>query len=99
VVVKRQGYDILVRPLLTEKMTALRERANKVGFVVRADANRIEIKRAVESALKVKVEDVNVLKVRGKTKRLGRFSGRRPDWKKAIVTLKEGEKLELYESV
>ena len=95
----RRTQDILVRPFLTEKMTAMRETANKVGFIVRADANRIEIKRAVETVLKVKVEKVNVLNVMGKIKRLGRFAGKRPDWKKAIVTLKEGEKLEMYESV
>ncbi len=96
---KRDPYDILIRPLLTEKITSLRESANKVGFVVRSDANRVEVKRAVESALKVRVERVNIINVLGKTKRLGRFVGRRPSWKKAIVTLKEGEKLELYESV
>ena len=95
----RRTQDILVRPFLTEKMTAMREGANKVGFIVRGDANRIEIKRAVETVLKVKVEKVNVLNVMGKIKRLGRFAGKRPDWKKAIVTLKEGEKLDMYESV
>jgi large subunit ribosomal protein L23 len=96
---RRGSQEILIRPFLTEKMTALRERGNKVGFIVRSDANRIEIKRAVESALKVKVEQVNVINVLGKIKRLGRFAGKRPDWKKAIVTLKEGEKLDMYESV
>jgi large subunit ribosomal protein L23 len=96
---KRNQYSVLVQPLLTEKITALRESANQVGFLVRRDANRVQIKRAVESALKVRVERVNVMTVKGKTKRLGRFSGKRPDWKKAIVTLKKGEKLELYESV
>jgi large subunit ribosomal protein L23 len=95
---KRTPYEILIQPLLTEKITAMREQANKVGFLVRRDANRIEIKQAVEAALKVKVERVHVINIMGKTKRLGRFSGKRPDWKKAIVTLKEGEKLELYES-
>ena len=94
----RDPYTVLVRPLLTEKITAMRESGNKVAFLVRRDSNRIEIKRAVESVLKVKVERVNVMNVRGKTKRLGRFVGKRPDWKKAVVTLKEGEKLELYES-
>jgi large subunit ribosomal protein L23 len=92
----RQG--VLIQPLLTEKITALRETHNKVGFLVRRDANRIEIKRAVESVLKVRVERVNVINVPGKLKRMGRFAGRRPDWKKAIVTLKAGEKLEMYES-
>jgi len=93
----KQGlHDVLVRPLLTEKITAMRESGNKVGFVVRAEANRIQIKRAVESALKVRVERVNVLNVMGKTKRLGRFAGKKPDWKKAIVTIAEGQKIERY---
>lgn len=96
---KREPYDVLIQPLLTEKITAMRESHNKVGFLVRRDANRIQIKQAVEAALKVRVERVNVLNVMGKKKRLGRFVGKRPDWKKAIVTLKKGEKLELYESV
>lgn len=91
-------HEILVQPLLTEKITALREQTNTVGFVVHPDANRVQIKQAVETLLKVKVEKVNVLNVQGKVKRLGRFSGRRSDWKKAFVTLKKGEKLELYES-
>ncbi len=91
-------YQVLIQPLLTEKITALREKANTVGFVVHPDANRLQIKRAVEALLKVKVERVNVMNVRGKLKRLGRFSGKRSDWKKAFVTLKAGEKLEMYES-
>ncbi|MCA1958798.1 MAG: 50S ribosomal protein L23 [Nitrospira sp.] len=91
-------HEVLVQPLLTEKITALREQTNTVGFVVHPDANRVQIKQAVETLLKVKVEKVNVLTVQGKVKRLGRFSGRRSDWKKAFVTLKKGEKLELYES-
>jgi large subunit ribosomal protein L23 len=91
-------HAVLVRPLLTEKMTALRESSNQVGFMVRAGANRVQIKQAVEALLKVKVERVNVMTVKGKIKRLGRFAGKRSDWKKAIVTLKKGEKLELYES-
>jgi large subunit ribosomal protein L23 len=94
----RSPYEVLIQPLLTEKITAMRESANKVAFLVKPDANRIEIKRAVEAALKVKVLRVNVMNIAGKTKRLGRFAGKRPDWKKAIVTLKAGEKLELYES-
>ncbi|RMH04395.1 MAG: 50S ribosomal protein L23 [Nitrospirae bacterium] len=96
--VKRDPVDILIRPLLTEKMTALQERCNQVAFVVAKDATRIEIRRAVEAVLNVKVKSVNVINVLGKQKRQGRFMGRRPSWKKAIITLKEGEKLELYES-
>lgn len=91
-------HSILVRPLLTEKITGLREQSNTVGFVVHAEANRVQIKQAVEALLKVKVEKVNVLNMPGKLKRLGRFSGRRSDWKKAFVTLKKGEKLAMYES-
>ena len=91
-------HSILIQPLLTEKITALREGSNTVGFLVHPEANRVQIKQAVEMLLKVKVERVNVLNVQGKIKRLGRFSGKRSDWKKAFVKLKEGEKLELYES-
>lgn len=91
-------HRVLVQPLLTEKITGLRESTNTVGFVVHPEANRVQIKQAVEALLKVKVEKVNIMNVRGKVKRLGRFSGKRSDWKKAFVTLKEGEKLEMYES-
>ncbi len=95
---KIEMHAVLIQPLLTEKITSLREKTNTVGFIVHPDANRVQIKQAVESLLKVKVEKVNVLNIRGKVKRLGRFSGRRSDWKKAFVTLKKGEKLEMYES-
>jgi large subunit ribosomal protein L23 len=96
--VKIEMHSVLVQPLLTEKITGLREKTNTVGFIVHPGANRLQIKQAVETLLKVKVEKVNVLNIRGKVKRLGRFSGRRSDWKKAFVTLKKGEKLEMYES-
>jgi large subunit ribosomal protein L23 len=91
-------HSVLIQPLLTEKVTSLRESSNTVGFLVHPAANRVQIKQAVETLLTVKVERVNVLNVQGKIKRLGRFSGKRSDWKKAFVKLKEGEKLELYES-
>lgn len=91
-------HDILVRPLLTEKITGLRDVKNCVAFIVKKHATRLEVQRAVEKALKVRVESVNVMNVKGKRKRQGRFVGKRADWRKAIVTLKEGEKLELYES-
>jgi large subunit ribosomal protein L23 len=91
-------HGILLQPLLTEKITAMREATNTVAFLVHRDANRLQIKQAVETLLKVKVERVNVMNVLGKVKRLGRFSGKRSDWKKAFVKLKQGEKLELYES-
>ncbi len=95
---KANSHRVLIRPLLTEKITGLREKTNTVGFVVHPEANRIQIRQAVEELLKVKVEKINVMNIRGKVKKLGRFSGRRSDWKKALVTLKEGEKLEMYES-
>ena len=91
-------HSVLIQPFLTEKVTAMREASNTVSFLVHPAANRVQIKQAVEALLKVKVDRVNVLNVQGKVKRLGRFSGKRADWKKAFVKLKEGEKLELYES-
>jgi large subunit ribosomal protein L23 len=95
---KMDLHAVLVQPLLTEKITGLREQTNTVGFMVHPEANRVQIRQAVEALLKVKVEKVNVMNVRGKVKRLGRFAGKRSDWKKAFVTLKKGEKLEMYES-
>lgn len=92
-------HQVLIQPLLTEKITALREQGNTVGFLVHPNANKIQIRQAVETLLKVKVARVNVVNTQGKVKHLGRFVGRRSDWKKAFVTLKPGEKLELYESV
>ena len=94
---KLGDHDVLLHPLLTEKSTALREGQNKFEFVVHPSANKIAVKLAVERVLNVKVIDVNMLNVRGKIKRVGRFEGQRPAWKKAIVTLKAGEKLELFE--
>ena len=90
-------HDLILRPLVTEKSTAMREDENKVCFVVRRDANRVEIKTAIEATLNVKVKKVNVLNMTGKTKRLNRFVGKRRDWKKAIVTLHKGEKVDLFE--
>jgi len=90
-------HDILIQPLITEKATELRENLNKVAFVVHPKANKHMVKRAVEELLKVKVEKVNIMNMRGKKKALGRFEGKRPDWKKAIVTLKKGEKIDIFE--
>ncbi len=95
---KMDPHDILIRPLLTEKITTLRDQKNCVSFVVSSRATRIDIGHAVESVLKAKVKSVNVMNVKGKPKRQGRFVGRRANWKKAIVTLVEGEKVDLYES-
>ena len=91
--------EVLKGPMLTEKGTLLKERDNKVLFRVAPGANKIEIKKAVEEMFKVKVEGVRTINCKGKLKRMGRYQGRRPDWKKAVVTLKEGEKLEFIEGV
>lgn len=93
----REAYQIIRRPLITEKGTDLKDQTNQYLFEVAGDANKIEIKRAVESLFRVKVRQVRTLSVKGKTKRLGRFVGRTSDWKKAIATLKEGETIEFFE--
>jgi large subunit ribosomal protein L23 len=85
--------DVIRRPLITEKTTTLREDGRTVVFEVAREANKIDIKRAVESLLGAKVSDVRTAQAHGKMKRQGRFVGRRPDWKKAYVTLRQGEKL------
>jgi len=90
--------DILKRPVITEKSMALQEE-NKYTFVVDLNANKVEIKKAVEELFKVKVEKVRTMRVKGKLKRVRNVVGRRPDIKKAIVTLKEGDKIELFEGV
>jgi large subunit ribosomal protein L23 len=90
-------YDVLVGPLLTEKGATMKEMENKILFRVARHANKIEIKKAVEEIFKVKVDRVSTINCKGKKKRMGRYEGRRSDWKKAIVTLKEGEKLEVIE--
>jgi large subunit ribosomal protein L23 len=84
--------QIIRRPLVTEKSTILREAENVLAFEVDPKANKIEVKKAVEELFKVKVEDVRLFNVRGKMKRLGRWAGKRRDWRKAYVRLKEGEK-------
>ncbi len=92
-------YSVLLAPLLTEKGTMLKEKDNKVVFKVANVSNKIEIKQAVEEIFKVKVERVTTINYRGKVKRMGRHEGKRPNWKKAIVTLKKGEKLDFIEGV
>lgn len=92
------SYDILIRPLLTEKITAIRESKNVAVFAVHRRATRVDVRLAVEKVFAVKVDSVNVMNVRGKKKRQGRYLGKRSDWRKAFVTLKDGEKFELYES-
>lgn len=84
--------QIIRRPLVTEKSTILREDGNVIAFEVDPHANKIEVKKAVEELFKVKVEEVRLFNVRGKMKRMGRWVGKRRDWRKAYVRLKEGEK-------
>jgi large subunit ribosomal protein L23 len=94
-----RAHQVVLSPLLTEKGTRLKEEGNQYLFRVARTANKVEIKRAIEQLFKVTVLEVRTTRVRGKVKRLGRFQGRRPDWKKAIATLKAGQSIELYEGV
>ena len=84
--------------MLTEKITSIRETKNAIAFAVDGKATKIDVRRAVEKVFQVKVASVNVQNVLGKRKRQGRYLGKRADWRKAIVTLREGEKIDLYES-
>jgi len=88
-----RAHEVLRLPVITEKSTHLKESQRTMTFKVARDANKSEIKEAVERIFKVKVESVRTANFHGKTRRQGRFSGRRPDWKKAYVTLREGEKM------
>ncbi len=90
-------YDVLRAPLMTEKSMMLREEGNKYVFRVHPDANKYQIKQAVETAFKVKVEKINTMNVTGKKKRLGRYQGKKSNWKKAVITLPEGQSIEYFE--
>jgi large subunit ribosomal protein L23 len=91
--------DVIKRPLITEKATLLKGTSNAVLFAVDTRANKKEVREAVEKLFKVKVVDVRTMTVPGKVKRRGRTAGLRPGWKKAVVTLKEGDKIEFFEGV
>jgi large subunit ribosomal protein L23 len=95
------NHQVIRRPLLTEKTTLLRESgSNVIAFEVDVDANKVEVKRAVEELFKVKVDVVRLANVRGKVKRMGRYEGKRRDWRKAYVRLKDGEKVpDFFEGV
>lgn len=92
-------YSIIKAPLITEKATLLKETQNKYAFKVDLAADKEAIRRAVETLFKVEVCSVRTLIARGKDKRYGRHTGRRPNWKKAVVELKEGQKIEFFEGV
>jgi len=92
-------YDIIKRPLITEKTNLQKEAANQVTFEVDRRANRIEIQRAVEKIFNVKVAKTRTLRVVGKIKRRGRILSKRKDWKKAVITLMPGERIDFFEGV
>ena len=91
----REPRQVIIRPLMTEKAMRLKEDLNMVTFQVRPDANKVEIRNAVEAVFNVKVASVRTAAYEGKLKRMGRHQGRRTDWKKAVVTLRPGHKIEL----
>ncbi len=93
-----RGHQVLVRPIITEKNTLLNEQGKYV-FEVIGDANKIQVKQAVEEVFKVTVIGVNVLRVPGKMRRSGRTAGMTRSWKKAVVTLEAGERIELFQGV
>jgi large subunit ribosomal protein L23 len=93
----KEPQKIIRRPLVTEKSTRQKDEGHQYVFEVARNANKIEIQSAVELLFKVKVNNVRTLNVLGKMKRLGRKFGKRPDWKKAIVTLREGDRIDFFE--
>jgi large subunit ribosomal protein L23 len=90
-------FQVIKQPHITEKAGIQKEVANQVVFKVARDANKIEIKRAVETFFKTKVVEVRTMSVRGKQRRMGRSVGKKPDWKKAIVKLAPGESIEFFD--
>lgn len=94
----KHAREILIAPLITEKTTALKNSNNSYTFKVSINANKIEIQKAIEHIFNVSVTDVNTIRQRGKVKRMGRFSGKKADWKKAIVKLKPGDTIADFES-
>jgi large subunit ribosomal protein L23 len=92
----KETYQIIRRPLITEKSTRQKDENHQYAFEVHRDANKVEIQSAVERLFKVKVLEVRTCNVLGKVKRLGRRYGKRLDWKKAIVTLKEGDRIDFF---
>ncbi|MGD9825732.1 50S ribosomal protein L23 [Desulfobacter sp.] len=92
-------YDILRGPVVTEKTTLQKEMFNQVTFKVATDANRVEIKNAVEKAFNAQVKQVRTVQVKGKTRQRGRIIGKKKDWKKAVVTLMPGQRIDFFEGV
>ncbi|MGB6009718.1 MAG: 50S ribosomal protein L23 [Desulfobacterales bacterium] len=92
-------FDLIRRPLITEKTNIQKESYNQITFEVDRNANRVEIKRAIQDIFKVKVASVKTIQVKGKTKQRGRITGKRRDWKKAIVKLMPGERIDFFDGV
>ncbi len=90
-------YDVIRRPLMTEKSMKQKEKFNQFSFEVDRGANRIEVRRAIEQIFNVKVAAVRTVQIKGKIKQRGRITGKRKDWKKAIVTLMPGERIPFFE--
>jgi large subunit ribosomal protein L23 len=95
----KEAHQIIQRPLITEKSNRQKEQRNQIAFIVNPKANKIEIRQAVEKLFKVKVLNVHTMNIVGKQKRVGRFMGWTSDLKKAIVTLREGDRIEFFEGV
>ena len=92
-------YSVLEKPLITEKSTMMQEHGNRVMFQVKRSANKLQIKEAVQNIFNVTVLDVNTINVKPKTQRFGRHQGQTKAWKKAIVLLKEGDRIDFFEGV
>jgi large subunit ribosomal protein L23 len=92
-------YQIVKKPLITEKGTKQKDQSNQVAFEVDRGANKILVKNAIENIFKVKVLNVNIMNIKGKERRLGRTVGRKADWKKAIVKLAPGENIEFFKGI
>ena len=95
----RDPRDVVIRPVVTERSTLMADEQDAFTFIVAPDANKIEIRRAVEQLFEVKVRSVRTMNYRGKWRRVGRNYGRRPGFKKAIVKLVEGERIDVYEGI
>jgi large subunit ribosomal protein L23 len=94
----RSVYDVIKRPIISEKSTALAELGNRYAFEVAVSSNKQEIRDAVQNLFKVNVREVRTMVMHGKVKRAGRFTTKRSNWKKAIVTLNEGQKIDFFQT-
>ena len=95
----RDAREVVIRPVVTERSTLMADELDAFTFIVAPDANKIEIRHAVEQLFEVKVRSVRTMNYRGKWRRVGRNYGRRPGFKKAIVKLAEGERIDVYEGI